>query len=442
MPAQIRIQGPQSDGEAIDDEDTNATPLSPERTFLCQDRPYPFARSRRNRAAVIYRGIPTPKTGSVHWQGGKHALFELSSTVRRDVQDYILSHCAAQNKGSNELTKPTGTKFVYILQPDDDEDGEQGALCLPTIPATLESIYRSRHVKYDNTTDKRTAPAQISAKMHNVNTRRLQRSPGTTSFARMMASANEEGFPLADRELDSDDSDSSEQSVRATATQSLYAIAEEDGDADDGFVNVVDYECPKYCRDSDSSIHPDCNGRYKTGAHALNAIDSNLDFQQRFDHIHNGGDSITHYRNWRILKWDHGETMVHGESSLRSEMVVEDQLDEEQCEDGAKRLIRMIDAKYGPLTLQGQKKIEQVEMGDAKLSDESLYKISRYLEEEELDPWLSKRSSFDEHQDTASVPSMLFHGVADLDDDTAVPFVAPQINWVPSVSEDTLIKVC
>jgi hypothetical protein len=118
----------------------------------------------------------------------------------------------------------------------------------------------------------------------------------------MMASANEEGFPLADRELDSDSDDSAGSEVPLLYTQSLDAIAEEDVDANDGFAKVVDYETPKYCCDPNSSIHPDCHGCHKTHSYAHNVVDAELDFQERFVFTHNGGDSIAHYRNWRILK--------------------------------------------------------------------------------------------------------------------------------------------
>jgi hypothetical protein len=52
----------------------------------------------------------------------------------------------AWNKATNELTKPTGTKFVCALQHDDDDD-IQGALCEPTNPTVLASIYKFRDLK-------------------------------------------------------------------------------------------------------------------------------------------------------------------------------------------------------------------------------------------------------------------------------------------------------
>lgn len=101
------------------------------------------------------------------------------------------------------------------------------------------------------------SPTADKHNMQNASKPRLRRSPGTISFAQMMASANEEGFPLADRELDSDSDDSAGSEVPLLYTQSLDAIAEEDVDANDGFAKVVDYETPKYCCDPNSSIHPD-----------------------------------------------------------------------------------------------------------------------------------------------------------------------------------------
>jgi hypothetical protein len=118
-----------------------------------------------------------------------------------------------------------------------------------------------------------------------------------------MASANEEGFPLADRELDSNsDNSAGSKEVSPLYTQSLDVIVEEDVDANDGFVNVVDYEAPKYCCDPNSSTHPDCHGRHKTDSYAHNVVDAELGLQGRFVFTHNGGDSIAHYHNWRILK--------------------------------------------------------------------------------------------------------------------------------------------
>ncbi|KAF1350546.1 hypothetical protein EJ07DRAFT_183982 [Lizonia empirigonia] len=160
--------------------------------------------------------------------------------------------------------------------------------------------------------------------MQTPSMRRLPRSRDTASFAHLMASANEEGFPHADRELDADDeeNDVSERSP-LSYTSNLEAIAEDNEESTDGFLDVSDCEAPKYCRDPNFPGHPDCLGRHKIDSFGFGAVDAKLDFQERFALIHNGGDSPAHYHNWCILKWNHGETIVHGQSSLCYEVPVE-----------------------------------------------------------------------------------------------------------------------
>lgn len=163
--------------------------------------------------------------------------------------------------------------------------------------------------------------------MKTTSTRRLPRSRGTMSFAHLMASANEEGLPHADRELDTDDEEN-DISDRSSIpyTSNLEAIAEDNEDSTDGFPDVADCIALKYCRDLKFPGHPNCLGRHKIDSFGFGAVDAKLDFQERFDLIHNGGDSPAHYYNWCTLKWNHGESMVHGQSSLCYEVLVENLL--------------------------------------------------------------------------------------------------------------------
>jgi hypothetical protein len=133
--------------------------------------------------------------------------------------------------------------------------------------------------------------------------------------------------------------------------------------------------------------------------------------------------------------------LVHGQSPLRTEIVAEDELDEEEPEDGAERLIRMIDAKYRPQTLQGQSSIGPVHQEETKCPDECLYKINKFSNEEENDPWISNHPYLDKHQRTLSEPSTLFDGVADLYDDAGIESVVPQGNTMPLMSQDALLRV-
>lgn len=99
-----------------------------------------------------------------------------------------------------------------------------------------------------------------------------------------MASANDEGFPLPDRELDSYSDEDQDKTAPPPYTTALDAITEgdEDEEADAGFVHVVDVGVPEYCRNPDSANHLDCHGRYKADSYAHNVVEAELSFQERF----------------------------------------------------------------------------------------------------------------------------------------------------------------
>ena len=371
-------------------------------------------------------------------------MFKLSPTAKHDIRDFILDGRVARNKECNELTKPTGTMFVYVLQLDEDQDEGQEALCLPTNPTTLKGIYKFRDVeKNDNATKQSGTRTKTTSDMRNVAMRRFPRSRGATSFARMMAIANEEGFPLVDRKLDSDSEDSNDPEAppppTCATTLDVITEVEENVEANDGFINIVDHGALKYCRDPHFAGHPECHSRYKVDSYGRNATEAELDFQKRFAATHGGGDSVAHYHNWCVLKWDHGETLVHGQSALRNTVAAND--NEDELADPAERLIRMIDVKYGPLTRQGQLSSGLNRKG-VKCSEECNFKINMFLDQSPKDDlWFSARPPVEEHEDAASEPSTLFVGVADLSDDDDPAPATSQNRTVPSMSEEVLQKV-
>lgn len=350
---------------------------------------------------------------------------------------------------ANELTKPTGTKAVFVLQLHDVERGQE-ALCMQTNATTFYGIYNFRNVEHTHIITKYSDPLVLPIdSMKNAAARRLPRSRGTTSFARLMASANDEGFPLADHELDSDSDDSDEKDNPAlppyTTALDLITEGDEDEEADDGFVDVVNLGGTKYCRDPHSADHPECHGRFKCESYAHNAVDAELDFQERFVTAHNGRDSIAYYRNWRTLKLDHGEALVHGQSSLRNAVATpgEDE-DDDELDDPTEQLLRLIAAKYGPLTSEGQK--PKPAESERRCSEECNFKVDKYLDHDSKnDPWLSGQPLADETEELFSEPSTLFEGVADFIDDEALTpaptTTVSQSRVVPSTFEEELEKV-
>jgi hypothetical protein len=415
-----------------------APPLtSPEQTFLCQDKDYP--RTRTKPLLPIQKAYMSSDP-SVHWRGDERALFKLDPAAKYNIRDYLAERCTARVQTTNELTKPTGTKVVFVLH-FNDGSGEQEALCVQTNATSLNGIYNFRNV-HPSVKKGRMSGTIPADSMRNEARRMLPRSRGTTSFTCMMATANEEGFPLPDHELDSDSDEEQEEAVPSPYTTALDAITEsdEDEEAAGGFIDVVDFGAPKYCRDPDSAYHPKCHGRYKAHSYTHNIADAELDLQERFIRAHGGHDSATYYRNWRTVKLDHGETLVHGQSSLRNLAADPEEDDEEddsdELDDPTEQLLRLIAKKYGPLTLEGQK--TQSAQTEEKLSEECSFKVDKYLSCQTFD---------DENEEAVYEPSTSFEGVADFSDDDApayAPIPAPaetNSRNTPVMTEEELEKV-
>ena len=419
---------------------------SPERTFLCYDKNYP--RTRPKPLQPIQK-VYVSSGPSVHWRGDDRALFELDPVAKYNIRDYLLGQCKALRQTTNELTKPTGTKIVFILQFNVD-DAEQEALCVQTNAATFNGIYNFRDVHPSNKKAP-TARKMSTTSAKNVPLRRLPRSRGTTSLTRLMASANEEGFPLPDRELDSDSDQDQDETTPPPYTTALDVITEGDEDEEGGFVDVGDLDVPKYC-DPDSANHPECHGRYKAVSYAHNVVDAELDFQERFVTAHSDHDSAAYYRNWRVLKHDYGETMVHGQSLLRKPVTSTGGYSEKsdsdgELDDGTEQLLRLIDKKYGPLTLEGQKAkpAEPATKGPEKC----IAKVNEYLDRDPDDDPQHLGQLFDfENEDAVSQPETLFGGVDDLNDDEDITAPAstptsaqPRSSNAPVMTEEELEKV-
>ncbi|KAF3044115.1 hypothetical protein E8E12_009868 [Didymella heteroderae] len=421
-------------------------PVSPERTFLCQDKKYP--------RTLPKPPLPSQKTHAtstlaVHWRGDDRELFRLDPAAKYNIRDYLLEQCKARTQTTNELTKPTGTKVVFVLRFNDD-DMEQEALCVETNATTLYGIYNIRNAHSS------TKEAPVSRKMSrssakDVGPRRLPRSRGITSLARLMASAIEEDFPLPDRELDSDSDGDQDESAPLLHTAALDTITEgnEDEEMNNAFVDVVDLGAPEYRRDPGSANHPEGYGRFKDDSHTHNVVDAELDFQERFTTNHNGRDSAAYYRKWRTLKHDHAETMVPGQSSLRNPVGrTEEEEDEgasdDELNDPTEQLLRLIAKKYGPLTLEGQK-MKPAE-ADTNCSEQCSAKVTDYFDRDPYDdPWLSGQPFDDENEGAVSEPSTMFEGVADFSDDDATVSAAvtakAQTDSDSVVSEEALEKL-
>ncbi|KAF3003797.1 hypothetical protein E8E13_010214 [Curvularia kusanoi] len=254
-----------------------------------QDEEYPFAGWNLP--------SPTSPNAVTHWRGNEHALFKLDPQTKRNIQDYLLGTYTAHNKARCGPTKPTSYKFVYIVDIS-DEDEEQAALCVSPSTAAFPSIYSPKDMQ---------RPGQIDEELESRDTR-----------------TNSEGFPLTDLELDSDnDSDHHDSVGEAPLTYSpLPDITEEDEEVDSDESAPVTYYMPtKYCRDPFFSGHTTCRGRVKSGAYGHETYEAEEDLRGRFAIRHESGDSVAHYVNWRTLKWDYGETLVHGQSSLRVEVL-------------------------------------------------------------------------------------------------------------------------
>lgn len=142
--------------------------------------------------------------------------------------------------------------------------------------------------------------------------------------------------------------------------------------------------------------------------------------------------------------------MVHGRSSLRNAVVDldksedEDEEEEEDLDDATELLLRLIAARYGPLTLEGQK---TKPMGSERgCSEECSARVNEYLDQDlENNLWPPDHSFSDEHEELISEPSILFDGVADFSEEEAhAPVPAPtasQTGVVTPISEEDLEKV-
>lgn len=188
--------------------------------------------------------------------------------------------------------------------------------------------------------------------MDDVSHSGISRSQG--SFANLMAIANEEGFPLTDRELNSDSDSDSDTKPAAPYTTTLDAVTEinKGENFPNGIINIIDHGTPKYCRDPDAPLHSECYNRIKDRSYAHTTADAALDFSERFCFTHDGGDSTAYYRNWSVLKWKCGERLVHGNSSLRGEVVREEGYNGGGV--GGEVLLGLIEEEYGPLTRAAQ----------------------------------------------------------------------------------------
>jgi hypothetical protein len=152
------------------------------------------------------------------------------------------------------------------------------------------------------------------------------------SFTKMLASANKKDFPHDNRELDSDTDSDSDSDVDSDdvfsspspprQTKNLAAIEEASEEEEEASTSlpIAEHVFTRYCRDPNFSGHPTCNHRTRSFSYGHPASDAETDLQERFMLEHDGEDSAAHYLNWRALKWEYGETMVHGPSLLRKEV--------------------------------------------------------------------------------------------------------------------------
>jgi hypothetical protein len=146
------------------------------------------------------------------WRGDADTLFKKSRQTKRDIHDFILGACVSRNKEHNERTKPTGSKFIYVLDLDDNvEEVVQPTLCVVPSVTTFTGTHNANDTQSRDYINNPTTPCgkTTNGTMSNPTPRVLRRKASTVSFTKMLASASEQSFPHEDRELDSDtDSDS------------------------------------------------------------------------------------------------------------------------------------------------------------------------------------------------------------------------------------------
>lgn len=221
---------------------------SSKRTFLCQEKGYPRKPSKSTRPDQRAFANSSP---SIHWRGDGTALFKLDPAAKYNLRDYLAGQCEAHNEASNELTKPTGTRVVFVLQSNDGNEGQE-ALCVSTTPATLHGIYSFRDAENNDTVKPFESPLLPPTKNMKSGAIRIPRGGrGTAPFTHVIANADEADFSQTDHELDSDsDDEDRRRSTPSTYAPALDVITEdnEDEEADTGFVDVVDHGAPKYCR--------------------------------------------------------------------------------------------------------------------------------------------------------------------------------------------------
>ncbi|KAF1846433.1 uncharacterized protein K460DRAFT_367220 [Cucurbitaria berberidis CBS 394.84] len=139
----------------------------------------------------------------------------------------------------------------------------------------------------------------------------LKRHDGKVSLASLIASAKDDGF-LVDDDLDPDeDADISPSSHR----------------------RVSYYFAVKPCLDPQFSGHGSCHS-HEQRAFGRSAASAVRTLRDRFVFKHHAnGHAKRHggtYRKWNVAKWETGAIMVHGPSSLRNEVVYEDDDDVEE----------------------------------------------------------------------------------------------------------------
>lgn len=365
------------------------------------------------------------------WRGDADTLFRMSRRTKRDIQDYILGACASRNKDYNERTKPTGSKFIYVLDLNNSEE-EQTALCVLPNATTFTDTHDVNGVQSQNHFNEQTAScsASTNSMTDNPSPGTLRRRGSTVSFTKMLASANEHSFPHDDRELDSDsDSDSDSDDVFSSPTpprrtKFMAAIAEASDEEEEAATSfpIAIHVPSRYCRDPYFTGHPTCHHRARDFSYAHPASDADIDLQERFMLKHDGEASPAHYLNWRVLKWDYGQTMVHGPSLLRWKAPTP------------------VGSPAKQLTLRGHASRASTRRGD-RGSDEGAFEADRYIEEvANVGVWLV---DVDESEEPLSETSTLSEEVVGTGRETEAdtPGGNSPTRVVRTLPEEELLKV-